>query len=411
MKPLIIGGAVITAVALVGAAWGLAAIFQSPAQRAANASAPPPQPVFAAVTLGTLADQRSYPGTVIYSNEAGFALPSAADAVRSVVTGAPPSTGSTAESGDVLTEVNTRPVFAIASPFDFFRDIGFGDQGADVRVLQEALASRGYLSSADGRYGAQTAAAVANWYQDAGYRAPTRQRPVADATSSSPDTAKDPASSDSPGSSGDSGPSDSDSGGAPSSAAPPLDAFVPVSELLAVPSLPATIITAPAIGAHVGVEGAVDLTLGTDPFIVRAEVSPAESAGIAPGDPVMVASGTGQVEAVVAAVEEQPPGEDGSARPSVLTVSLGTDPAVLTSGRGEEVKVQVSNAIVAEQTLMVPTAAVVGRGEGYGVVVKLQPDGSLDEVPVTVAGSLRGMTAVAPERADALAEGDDVRVG
>lgn len=396
-RPVLISGAVFASVALVAATWALASVFQSPAQREANASAPPPQPVFAEVTSGVLAEQRSYAGTVAYTDESGFTLPASAGAVRSVVTGKPPSVGGRITSGDLLTEVNTRPVFVIASPFDFFRDIGFGDAGADVRVLQEALVSRGYLNGADGDYGSQTALGVARWYQDAGYQAPKRQRPVSDSTSGA---------SDASGSSGDSVPPNSDTASVPA-----LDAFVPVTELLAVSSLPATIISAPSVGAHVGGEGATDLTLGTNSLAVRAEVSAAETAGITPGDPVTVVSGSGEMDAVVAGVEPQSPGDDGAPRPSVLTVELGTDTAALAAGRGETVTVQVQNAVVAGESLLVPTAAVVGRGEGRGVVVKRQPDGSLIEVPVTVAGSLRGTTAVEPDEPGALGEGDDVRVG
>lgn len=392
--------------------WALAVMFQSPEQREANASAPLPQPIFAKVTTGVLADQRSYSGTVVYSDEAGFTLPAAADAVRSVVTGKPPSVGSAIRSGDVLTEVNTRPVFGVAAPFDFFRDIGWGQEGADVRVLQETLVTRGYLDHVDGTYGAETAHAVARWYRDAGYRAPTRQRVIEEPTALASDAPRSTKTSDSSSSSNNPGSQDSDTGAASTTTPEPIfDAFVPVSELLAFPSLPATIITAPAVGAHVGADGAADLTLGTNTLIVRSEVPEADTAGIAPGDPVTVVSDSGQMDALVEAVLAQPPGEDGVPRPSLLTVSLGLGPAELASGRGTTVTVQVQNAVVAGESLIVPTAAVVGRGEGRGAVVKRQPDDSLLEVPVTVAGSLRGMTAVMPDQADALAEGDDVRVG
>ncbi|PRB07711.1 hypothetical protein CQ042_20190 [Microbacterium sp. MYb62] len=316
--------------------------------------------------------------------------------------------GGTLSSGDVLIEVNTRPVHVVASPFAFFRDIGFGDEGADVRALQQALVNSGRLASADGTYGPQTARAVARWYQDAGYKAPTRQRPLANASSGTSDTSNDPGASDSAEST-----ETVDSGGPPANSEQnaTLDPFVPVSELLAVPSLPATIITAPAVGALVGGEDTTDLTLGANPLIVRAEVPVADSAGITPGDRVTVDAEAGQLNAVVASVDEQPPAEDGSPRASLMTVSLETDSAVPIPGRGETVTVQVLNAIVADETLIVPTSAVVGRGKDHGIVVKQQPDGSLIEVPITVAGSLRGMTAVTPDEADVLAEGDDVRVG
>lgn len=408
---MLITGAVILTVSLVAGTWALAAAFQSPQQREADASAPPPRPVFAEVTTGTLADVRSYTGSVAYGDETGFTLPTGADAVRSVVTGKPATAGGEVVSGDVLTEVNTRPVFLLASPFDFFRDMGVGDKGADIRVLQEALASQGYLTGADGEFGAQTASAVASWYEHAGYEIPTRPRPTEAAS-----TGMDTTSSGSTGSTGSSGSSDSpgsdtDNGGA-SDVAPKLvlDAFVPVNEVLAVPSLPSTIIVAPAVGAKVGGEG-TDVTFGSDNLIVRAEVPAADAEGITSGDPVKVLSGAEQVDGAVEGVEMRPAGEDGSPQPSLLTVSLATDKAALAFARGETVTIQVNDAVVAGESLIVPTAGVVGRGGGRGVVVKQQDDGSLTEVPVTVAGSLRGMTAITLDEADALAEGDNVRVG
>ncbi len=411
-RVLLIAGGVIVVIALVAGTWVLATVFQSPEQREANASAPPPQPVFAAVTTGTLADVHSYSGTVAHGDESGFTLPAGADAVRSVVTGKAASVGSTVRSGDVLTEVNTRPVFLVTSPFDFFRDMGFGDEGADVRVLQEALVSGGYLARADGEYGAQTARAVTSWYRDAGYEAPTRQRPDSDVSTGTGATSSDSAgSSDSSDPSGSSDSSGSDDGGTSVPLPEPVfDAFVPIGEVLAVPILPATIITGPAVGAHVGEED-TDVTLGTDDLIVRAEVVATDAEGLAPGDAVTVLSGSDQADGILASIEAQPADDDGNPQRSILIVSFDAVPAVLASERGETVTIQVQDAVVAGEFLIVPTAAVVGRGEGRGVVVKRQDDGSLAEVLVTVEGSLRGMTAVAPDEADALVEGDDVRVG
>lgn len=396
-------------VALVVATWVLATVFESPEQREANAAAPAPQPVFAAVTTGVLADTRSYSGTIAYSDEVGFTLPAGAEAVRSIVTGRAVTAGGTVDSGDVLTEVNTRPVFLVASPFDFFRDISFGDDGADVRVLQEALVGRGYLGSADGKYGGDTARAVAHWYRDAGYDAPTKQRPETGTDTTSTNASGTRGSSDPAAPSQSSG---SETAGGTSNPVPKpvLDAFVPLSELLAVPSLPATVVTALTVGTHVAGK-TTDITLGATELIVRAEAPTADTAGLAPGDPVTVLAGTDKVDGVLARVENRPAADDGTPQPSVLEVSFEKDASVLASHRGESVTVTVQDAVVAGESLIVPTAAVVGRGEKQGVVVKRQDDGSLVEVPLTVDGSLRGMTAVTPDDNAALVEGDDVRVG
>ncbi|GEB47284.1 hypothetical protein MTE01_32290 [Microbacterium testaceum] len=180
---------------------------------------------------------------------------------------------------------------------------------------------------------------------------------------------------------------------------------------MALPSLPGVVITAPVIGAQVGGDKATDLTLGANTLVVRVELPEADAAGVAAGDVVTVVSKSGQVDAVVEAVDAQAPDENGGARPSVLRVAPKNESDALGAERGETVTVQVLNAVVSGEFLIVPTTAVVGRGEGRGVVVKRQTDGSLAEVAVTVAGSLRGMTAVAAEDAGTLSKGDDVRVG
>lgn len=409
------GAAVAILILLIAGTWVSATLFQSPAQREANAAAPAPQPVFAVVTKGTLSDQSAYSGIVSYSNETSLKV-TPAEAGRSVVTGSPAPVGAAVSSGELLTEVNTRPVFLVASPFDFFRNVGFGDEGADVRVLQEALVERGYLDHVDESYGAQTARAVTRWYLDAGYDAPTRQRP---ASSVSTSTTADPSRSVSQ--SGDtespspksSEPSQSpvDSGRPNSNVTPQpiFDAFVPLPELLAVPSLPATIIGAPAIGAHVGGD-TPDLVLGSSALIVRSTVPATEAAGIERGSPVTVVSDSGQVSGVIADIQEQAASEDAASN-SMATVSVSLDAAAVSLQRGATVTVQVTHEIIADNSLIVPTTAVVGRGVGHGVLVKRESAGTLLEVPVSVVGTLRGMTAVAPEEAGALAEGDDVRVG
>lgn len=403
-RPLLVAAALLAVATLLAATWGLAAVVQSPAQREANAAAPAPQPVFAEVTSGVLADQRSYSGTLVYRDETGYAMPASVGAVRSVVTARPPAVGGEVDSGDVLTEVNTRPVFAVESPFDFFRDIGVGNEGADVLVLQEALVDRGYLAAADGQFGSQTARAVARWYQDAGYQAPTRQRGGESASGSSSATGSPYEGSDAEDSNAEAG----------SQAEPASDAFVPVGELLAISTLPATVIAAPAIGTHVGEDGANDVTLGTSTLVVRAEVPSTPEAGtegVALGDPVTVVYGSEVLEAVVTTSESQPQADDGAPTMSVITAAWDTNAGDLDADRGETVTIQVLNALISDKSLIVPTAAVVSRGEGRGVVVRRQADGTLVEVPVAVAGTFRGMTAIAPDVANRLAEGDEVRVG
>ncbi|ANG86393.1 hypothetical protein A8L33_14435 [Microbacterium aurantiacum] len=121
--------------------------------------------------------------------------------------------------------------------------------------------------------------------------------------------------------------------------------------------------------------------------------------------------GSEVLEAVVTTSESQPQADDGAPTMSVITAAWDTNAGDLDADRGETVTIQVLNALISDKSLIVPTAAVVSRGEGRGVVVRRQADGTLVEVPVAVAGTFRGMTAIAPDVANRLAEGDEVRVG
>jgi peptidoglycan hydrolase-like protein with peptidoglycan-binding domain len=311
--------------------------------------------------------------------------------------------GSTVTAGAVVTEVNGRPVFAVSSAFDLYRDVGFGDEGPDVRAVQDTLVALGFLGYADGEFGAQTASAVRGWYEAAGYSAPTRVRAAAApsaATAAAPDD-------------DDAGQSDDEGAGDESEAPakPVEDAYVPVSEVLAVSSLPAQVLVAPGVGAHVGVEGTDDLVLGAAEVVVRAEAPGAVATGIAEGDAATVLLEGEKFPGTVARIEPAEETSDGEQTPDILVVELDAPDDVPAEARGSAVTVQIVTELVAEDTLIVPSAGVVGRGGDDAVVVKKQPDGSLIEVPVTVVGTLRGMTGVTPSDADQLAEGDEIRVG
>ena len=66
-------------------------------------------------------------------------------------------------SGDVLFSVAGQPVFAVQGDTPFFRDMGPGLNGEDIRQLQEALTHWGFPVEASGSFGPATTAAVRNW--------------------------------------------------------------------------------------------------------------------------------------------------------------------------------------------------------------------------------------------------------
>lgn len=73
------------------------------------------------------------------------------------------------QQGQTLYTVDVTPVRAVAGAVPFFRDLGPGVEGEDVRELQNALRDLGHLrAAADGRFGVSTDRAVRAWQRTLG---------------------------------------------------------------------------------------------------------------------------------------------------------------------------------------------------------------------------------------------------
>lgn len=427
--PWLVGAAL--AVLLVGGGWVLASAFQSSAQQEANATAPVAAPVFSPVSEGTLARQVSFTGTVGPSAQVSVTLPAVAGAAVSVVTGHPVAAGATVISGSVLTEINGGPVFAAKSPFAFYRDMGYGDLGPDITALQGVLVSKGYLGTADGKFGAGTVRAVRNWYRANGYDAPTRVRPNSDATGSDSQGAGSTTSSgaDATSSSGDGGAA----ANRPSTTTVVNDAYVPISEIVAITTSPSRVLQGVTIGTHTGDSATGGLLLGSTDLVITVSVPAAELGGVVEGDHAKVTVAGAEIDGVVGKINQPAAAADGQSssdtqaqagttQAGVGQPSQGGDQAAnvtfqilpataLPAGTTGTVQVNVTKDVVAEKSLLVPTLAIVDSGGDRKAVAKHRSDGSLVEVPVTVIGMLQGQVAIAPVKAGALAAGDEVRVG
>ena len=418
--PWLVGAAL--AVLLVGGGWALASTFQSSAQQEANATAPVAAPVFSPVSEGTLARQVSFTGTVGPSAQVSVTLPAVAGAAVSVVTGHPVAAGATVISGSVLTEINGRPAFA---------DMGYGDRGPDITALQGVLVSKGYLGTADGKFGAGTVRAVHNWYRANGYDAPTRVRPNSDATGSDSQGAGSTTSSgaDATSSSGDGG----SAANQPSTTTVVNDAYVPISEIVAITTSPSRVLQGVTIGTHTGDSATGGLLLGSTDLVITVSVPAAELGGVVESDHAKVTVAGAEIDGVVGKINQPAPAADGqpssdtqaqagptqagAGQPSqggdqAANVTFQILPATaLPTGTTGTVQVNVTKDVVAEKSLLVPTLAIVDRGGDRKAVAKHRSDGSLVEVPVTVIGMLQGQIAIAPVKAGALAAGDEVRIG
>lgn len=157
---------------LVGGLWWVGSKVKSPAQRAAEASAPVASPIGVPVEFRVLADTIITRGDVkpagavdvVWSGTAGEG------ASAGVVTATPHAVGGTINEGQVVVEVAGRPVFLITGLLPIYRDLRPGSTGDDVTQLQEILTRLGFEPGEhDGVYGPGTKTAVEAWYRAAGY--------------------------------------------------------------------------------------------------------------------------------------------------------------------------------------------------------------------------------------------------
>jgi multidrug efflux pump subunit AcrA (membrane-fusion protein)/peptidoglycan hydrolase-like protein with peptidoglycan-binding domain len=166
--------AVVAGVAVSAAAgWIAASSVKSPAQVAADTKPPDPSAITAPVEQRELASTVTARGNVRYGQPEAVSLATStyAGQGKSLVTKAP-TKGAVLGEDAVAMEANGRPVRALVGNVPMYRDITPGDEGEDVRQLEEALQRLGYRpGKVDGTYDIATQGAVEAWYRDAGYAA------------------------------------------------------------------------------------------------------------------------------------------------------------------------------------------------------------------------------------------------
>lgn len=247
--------------------------------------------------------------------------------------------------GDVLYRVANTPVRVIEGSAAFYRDLGPGARGADVRQLNEALATLGLLASVNDQYTNATVRAVRAWQKQLGVEQTGR---------------------------------------------------VPLGEVIAVPSLPASLsidreqVRRSAVLA--GGESVVSMPSGEPTFTM---VVTSEQERMAPSTSQIVVHHQGlDWPAVVADVGRDPSGQttwvlsapDGGV---VCADQCGSLPAV------EEItvlaEVRVSPPVAGPG---VPVAAITTRPDGSTVVLVAGTGQERTERPVTVLGSQDGIAVV-----------------
>ncbi|MDY0946852.1 peptidoglycan-binding domain-containing protein [Frigoribacterium sp. CFBP9039] len=420
-KALAVGGSV-AIVALLAGGWGLAHAFESPAQREAAATAPSPLPVTSEVRVGDLTRRITFQATVGRTGLMSVALPSPA-AEPAYVTGKPTSSGAPVAAGQIVTEVNGRPVFAVTGGFPFYRELRRDHTGPDVRQLQAALRDAGIPTTVDGVFGAGTERSLTALYSRTGHAPPTvvdveedRGVPGTDATPGT-DAAVD-ATGAQPAPAGTSATAPSPSAAPSASSAADTSDTDPTSdrpvtrrvvaspaELVVVPTLPAVAAETPAVGTAAGSE--VELRLESGRLRIAADVPVLIAETLIEGSTGTFTAADGATTPIT--LETVVPGGDDDAESRVILDAANGE--LVPDLLGAEGLVALDIETVQTGSLIVPTVAVAGGGgSGEAHLLVEQDDGTFRRIPVVETGQLDGESAVEPTDPDDLGEGDRVRV-
>ncbi|MGW3496366.1 peptidoglycan-binding protein [Streptomyces sp. NPDC001020] len=443
---------VVAAVVVVGAGgWFAGTGMQSPADAAAAHQPPKAGPVTVPV------EHRKLVATVVAQGTVAFGAPrsvspagavatsgASADAPAAQLVTKAPKQGATLNEGSVLMQISGRPVFVLRGPVPMYRTLTPGVSGDDVRQLQIALRRLGHdPGGTNGHFGPGTAAAVTKWYESQGYEP---QTPSADDEKQRGDLEQAVTQAQLDLLQAQGGQGGSEDASAPPASGPEhslrlksardqlnranhaLSEFlvsygtkVPAGEVVFLPNLPVRV---DKVKVHVGAvpDGAVATVTSSD-IEVNAEMPAADAAQLHQGMAARVETPDGhQVSGVVAKVGNSGRSDGdsdggssdsggGSANPSAtvpVTVSV-PEPGALRDQAGGSTKITVDLGSSKGAALVVPVAAVHTTADGRARV-RVQRDGRIVDVPVTVGLSAAGQVAVTP-RGTPLDEGDQVVVG
>lgn len=150
---LVVAGFTILALGAAGA-WAVLTVLRPAEDPLAST-----EHTYVEVTAGSVGTSISLNTVAAWSQ-----VPVAANQATGIVTEMTVETGAEVAQGATLYTVGLRPVVAAQGTVPMFRDIGADAAGADVRQLQQMLASLGYYGGAiDGKAGKGTVAAITAW--------------------------------------------------------------------------------------------------------------------------------------------------------------------------------------------------------------------------------------------------------
>jgi Putative peptidoglycan binding domain len=160
LRTAVVAGAAVAAAGVVAAAqFGFGGNEPDPSGQATD-----PSLATAAVTRTNLTQTQQVNGTL------GYGTPVRVSAHGGGTVTWLPALGAVVRRGQQLYQVDSLPVSLFYGTRPFYRSLHSGDDGADVKVLEQNLAALGYTGfTVDTGYTASTAAAVTEWQDDHSY--------------------------------------------------------------------------------------------------------------------------------------------------------------------------------------------------------------------------------------------------
>jgi len=407
---LFFGGLAIGVIAMSVVGLATTVFIESPQDVTARSAAPAATPITAVARWQVLRHAITVQGIV----RSRRPIPVMAMAPFNTVTltRMPEKAGDRVKPGQVIAEIDGRPVIVLRGRLPAYRDLHEGDHGPDAGQLQRELTGFGYADyDARGYFGASTALALLLFYRHLGYDAPVFHPRVARA----PATAAEPAAPAraAPAAHGIAARQTATAFGIPS-------AYLPRSEVVFIPSRSALVTS---VGGRVGdlVGGSAVLTLATGDPYVTADLTAHQaalarrgmSASIVAASPPRTARGT------VTRIGSLPP--VGGPPPRGYPVLVKPRRALPQSMIGASVRVTLAAPVTSEPVLTVPVAAIVSTGHGLanhglanhggaGHVVVLRK-GRRVRVEIFTGPTADGLVAVQPAKPGTLRSGDRVLIG
>nr|WP_221382951.1 hypothetical protein [Actinoplanes polyasparticus] len=413
--PRVVAATTAVALAAGAAGWMLAAHVKSPADAAAGRQPPSASLITVLVEKRPLTARVTVQASVTYRKATPILLTGSVAPVEGeqpsgqlVTRAAKP--GGILHEGDVLMEINGRPVFALTGTVPMYRTLTEGSTGDDVvqvRAAMRRLQPRSGIA-ASGPMTGGVLAKVAAWYAEHGYRAvqPTAEqvkeqrrleKVVRTATGSELVDAKTGLAE----------------------FRKRTGARIHSGEIVFVPRLPVRLTT---VGAKTGtlVSGEV-ATFADVSLVVDGAVAQEDAKLLKPGQTATLTSSSGRTyrakvsalgEAVTdrAVPDEKKTDDQGSDKPVTVPFRLTPTGGVKITGLvGQSVRADITVGDTGGAVLAVPVAAVFTRADGQAYLTRQSAVATVQDIPVTTGLATDGYVEVTDE-GTSLRAGDRVVV-